>query len=271
MDLPSETALRWLVTRYARLRAAHGEAIGAPELVQPTGDCFPDEFAATPEGVETLLARVVSYAPVADDLAIALAFVDDGSAGGGGGCGTGGCGTGGGGGSGGSTKDASCTDSRAAGAAIALPSGVAVETAEGYVIPLAIGDVGHPVTLTAALARGTAGIALFEAGERVPPAERAAMSEVMAHVSGFGVLLTNAAYVYAKGCGGARVRQATELSIEEHAVLLALFTRLHEKPASAARAHLDTTQREAFADALRWVDSNRALVRALEDHPESLA
>ena len=44
MDLPSEDSLRWLVARYASLLAAHGEGIGTPHLVQPTGDDFPDAF-----------------------------------------------------------------------------------------------------------------------------------------------------------------------------------------------------------------------------------
>ena len=33
MDLPSEDVLRDIVKTYARLRAEHGEAIGAPPLV----------------------------------------------------------------------------------------------------------------------------------------------------------------------------------------------------------------------------------------------
>jgi hypothetical protein len=57
------------------------------------------------------------------------------------------------------------------------------------------------------------------------------------------------------------------MSVEELAIALALFIRLHEKAPKAARAHLETTQKEAFDEALRWVDSNPALVADLRDNP----
>jgi hypothetical protein len=44
MDLPNDDALRFIVSTYARLRAAHGESIGDPTLLQPTAEFFPDEF-----------------------------------------------------------------------------------------------------------------------------------------------------------------------------------------------------------------------------------
>src|SRR5580693_5621667 len=44
MELPSDDSLRWIVGTYARVRSACGEALGAPALVQPTGEFFPDEF-----------------------------------------------------------------------------------------------------------------------------------------------------------------------------------------------------------------------------------
>ena len=56
-----------------------------------------------------------------------------------------------------------------------------------------------------------------------------------------------------------------------NAVALALFLRLHDVKPGAARRHLETTQREAFEEALRWVDSNTPIVEALGAHPESLA
>ena len=96
MELPHEDDLRWIVSTYAHLRAEHGEAIGTPELVEPTGEYFPDAFAPSPQGVAALIRRMLAYAPVADDIAIELAFAEAGESGGGG-CGTAGCGTGRGG------------------------------------------------------------------------------------------------------------------------------------------------------------------------------
>ena len=68
MELPQEDDLRWIVSRYARLRAAHGEAIGTPELVEPTGEFFPDAFTPSPDGVAALMRRMLTYAPVSDAL-----------------------------------------------------------------------------------------------------------------------------------------------------------------------------------------------------------
>ena len=252
MELPVEESLRWLVSRYARLQAAHGDAIGAPELVQPNSDFFPDQLAVDPAGIATLFTRMLGYAPVAEDLPFGFAFVepDAATSTGGGGCGGGACGTKGGG--------------------DGIIGGV-TEMEQGYGVTLAVADTGNPVLLTTALARSVGSIVLAEAGEEVDEGESGAMGELAAAVSGFGVLLTCGSYVYAKGCGGVRVRQATHLPVEELTVLLALFLRLHDKKPSLARGHLDTTQKEAFDEALRWVDSNPALVQALRSHPETLA
>jgi hypothetical protein len=251
MDTLTEDAQRWLVSRFARFLAQHGEEIGRPDLILPTGEFFPDEFTRDPEGVMRVAKRVLSYAPVSDELELQLGFLEpeDGN-GKSGGCGSGACGTGG----------------KAAG----VVGGDAIETDTGYGITLGIGDAGNPVLLTAALARGTGAIVLSEAGEQVDADERSAMSELAASVVGFGVLLTSGAYVYGKSCGGVHMRQATHLSVEEHATLLCLFCRVHNHKPSVARTHLETTQREAFDTALRWVDSNPHIIDALRAHPETL-
>jgi hypothetical protein len=111
---------------------------------------------------------------------------------------------------------------------------------------------------------------LAEADESVHPDEAAMMSELCAAAAGYGILLTNGSYVVAKGCGGMKMHQGTHLAVSEHAVLLALFVRVHGHKPADARAHLETTQNEEFAEALRWVDSNPALVEALRDEPATL-
>ncbi len=252
MEPLTEDNLRWLVARYAHLAAKHGEAIGRPDLVLPTGEFFPDEFTLDPDGVMRVSKRLLSYAPVAADLPVGLAFLEaEDKAAGGGGCGTGACGTGGGSGGG-------------------AEAGTIVETDDGYGITLAVADTGNPVLMTTALARGVGAIVLSEAGEDVEPETAGAFAEIAGAVIGFGVLLTSGAYVYGKSCGGVRMRQATHLSVVEHAHLLALFCRVHEHKPGAARAHLQTTQKEAFDAALAWVDGNAAIVDALRAHPESL-
>jgi hypothetical protein len=48
MDLPGDEVLRGIVRTYARLRDDHGQSIGVPTLVQPTGEFFPDALDADP-------------------------------------------------------------------------------------------------------------------------------------------------------------------------------------------------------------------------------
>jgi hypothetical protein len=250
MDLPREEALRWIVARFACLRAAHGEAIGSPPLVTPTATYFPDPFEPTGDGVAQLLARTLEHAPVAADLDVRLRFLDAESSQDAG-CGTGGCGTG------------ACDTP---GERRLLDR--VIHAGDGYVVELPTSDVGNPVLLTTSLARSAGSIVLSEAGEDVDPEEVGPMSEMAAVVAGFGVLLSNGAYVFGKSCGGVRVQQHTHLSVEELTVALALFAKVHDVRAGLARTYLDTTPREAFAEAVHWADSNPELIGDLRDRPE---
>ena len=243
MDLPSDRALRWIVQTYARLRAAHGDAIGSPALVQPTGRFFPDEFRLDAASVERLLRRIIGYSPVSDDIGLELAFVEP-EADHAGGCGSLACGPGGGRGARGGVQ----------------------ELQDGYRVVLAATDVGNPDVLTTALARSVGALALLEAGEEPDPAE----AEIVAVACGFGVLLANGAAVWAKSCGGLRMAQATVLDVEELAVALALFAALHGTRPSEARSSLGATQREALDLAEAWVESNPLLVETLRDRPALL-
>jgi hypothetical protein len=129
------------------------------------------------------------------------------------------------------------------------------------------------VTLTTSLARSVGGVVLGEAGEpgdAMARDDRGLLAEIAASACGFGLLLTSGACVYTKSCGGLRAHQATHLPVGSHAALLALFCRVHDVKPGVARAHLETTQTELFDEAVRWADSNPALLEALALHPESL-
>jgi hypothetical protein len=247
MDLPREDALRWIVRTYAHLRAAHGEALGAPVLVQPTGDFFPDAFTHDAPSVERLLRRTMSYSPLAEDLGIELAFLAPEGTDHSGGCGSSACGTGGGAG--------------------AHPS--VEELDEHYRVFVAVTDVGNPEVLTAALSRAVGSLVLREAGEDVEDAD-GPEAEIAAVACGLGVLVAGGASVWAKGCGGLRMAQATVLSVEEACVALALFAAVHGVKPSVAASKLGATQREAFDLAVSWTESNPAIVEALRDRPELL-
>jgi hypothetical protein len=254
MDLPSEDSLRWIVARYAALLAAHGEGIGSPHLVQPTGEDFPDAFELSGPGIARFLQRMIDYAPVSSDLDIQLRFLADDADGGS--CGTGGCGTG------------ACGDGDKTGPGL---RDRVLDGDESYVIELSDRDVAPPVRLATTFARSVGSLVLFEAEEDVDPADLGPMSEVVAAACGFGVLLLAGSHVVGKSCGGFRVARHTHLSTEELGVLLALFTRLHGVKPKDARAYLEPTQREAFDEALEWVDSNSAIVVDLDARPEMLA
>jgi hypothetical protein len=244
MDLPSDDALRWIVRTYARLLAAHGEAIGAPALVQPTGAFFPDVFCGDAPSVERLVRRLMTYAPIAEDLHVELAFLAaEGEVGGG--CGSSAC---------------------ASGSRPALGLRAIEEMDGGYRVFVASGDLGHPELLTACLARGVGALVLSEAGDDEDSETAAPTAEIAAVACGLGVLLTNGAAVWAKSCGGLRMARATSLSVEETAVALSLFVAVHGVRPSEARGHLGSTQREAFDLALAWTESNVALVEKLKDH-----
>lgn len=251
MDLElSEGRIRAVVAHLAHLRAAHAAAFAEPELVEPNGAFFPDEFTGDAESIARLLRRMIDYAPVSSDLAIGLGFIEpDGEVKGGGGCGSGACGTGG---------------------PKAIARGGAVETEDGYAALVHVADAGNPTILTAALARAIGRIVLFEAGEEVDPREEGPSSELTAIASGLGLLLLNGACVYKKGCGGMSRHQATFLDLEDVALGLALFVRIADKKPASVRRHLEITQKEAFDAALAWADGQPSLVRALVQHPETL-
>ncbi len=249
----SDDALRSIVAHLAHLRAEYGEVLADPDLVEPNGEYFPDPFALEPAAIERLMRRMMSYAPLADDLEVQLAFVEPEEGAGGGGCGSGACGP-----------------SDKASGKQAMKGG-AVETPDGYAVVLTTGDAGEPKLLAASLARSMGRLVLFEADEEVDPRVEGALSELTAVACGLGVILLNGAALYKKGCGGVKRHQGTFLGVEELALANALFVRVTDRKPSSVRRHLEVTQREAFDLALDWVDGQPRLVKTLAEDPESLA
>jgi hypothetical protein len=269
VELPSEESLRWIVSRYASLRVENAEAIADPVLVQPTAEDFPDAFELTAAGVGRFLSRMLEYAPVASDLDVRLRVVDD--AAGGGACGT--------------KSETRACGSGACGTSSPSLGDRVVDADDAYIVEIPASAAGHPLRLAAALARSVGTIVLLEAGEDfqadgaspaspergLHQAEVGPVSEVAAVAVGLGVLLLSGSYLFGKSCGGVRVEQCTHLDVMELAVAVSLFVRLHEHKPSRAKAHLEVTQREAFGEALAWVDSNPKIVADLEARPEMLA
>ena len=249
MELSADT-ITWLISQAARLRAAHGEVIGTPELVEPTGAYFPDAFERDADSVERLLTRLVSYTPLDEDLPVKLGFEEDEASAQAGGCGSTACGKGGGG------------ENGARGRVVALE--------EGYGVVVDVRDAGNPFTLTTALARSVGAMVLAEGGEEVHPDDLGPVSEVCAMALGFGVLMLNGTSVYAKGCGGIKLHRATHLTVDETAAMVALFCRVYGHEPRRVKKHLEVTQAESFDEALAWVDSNPDIVEKLRVAPELL-
>jgi len=249
MDLPCDDVLRGIVRAYARLRADHGEAIGTPPLVTPTAEFFPDRFDGDAPSVARLLRRMIALAPVADDLQIEIALLAPDEARGAGGCGSLAC--------------------RSPGGGPAVGRDVE-DAGDGYRVFVSAADVAQPVLLATSLARSLGAVVLREAGEEPADVDEAT-SEIAAGACGLGLLILNGAAVWGKSCSGLRMAQGTALSVEESAVLLALFLAVHGLRASQARGHLGTTQREALDLAVAWVESNPLLVESLRDRPSLLA
>src|SRR4051812_32607936 len=183
----SDEALRSIVAHLAHLRAEYGEVLGDPDLIEPNGEYFPDAFALEPAAIDRLMRRMMTYAPLASDLEVQLAFIEPEDGGGGGG----GCGSGARGPGDKSTKNQAM-------------KGGAIETPDGYAVVIASGDVGEPKLLTASLARSMGRLVLFEADEDVDPRVEGALSELTAVACGLGVILLNGAALYKKACGGMR-------------------------------------------------------------------
>lgn len=243
MPLPSEDMLVELVARYAHVRAAHGEAFEGAELVTPTSEHFPDHWARDRESLGRLLARVVSYTPLGEDVPLELALVED------------------------AADDGHCTSG------CARP-GSRVDGVQrvgaGYRVPLPMSETASPARLVCALARGVSAAVLAEAGDDVDGADVGAWSEVFAVAAGFGVVLLEGSHVYTRACGGPSVHRGTALGTGELAVLLALFCELTNARPRAARKHLGATQAEAFDEAGAFVRANAEVVDKLRDAPELL-
>jgi hypothetical protein len=247
-ELPPPSALAWMVREYASFRAEHAEVIGDPELVLPNDTFFPDPVTASAEGVNTLLRRTMTYAPLAEDLLVTFDFQVPGEGDVGGSCSSGGCGSGGG----------------ASSLATVRPTDNG-DGEDGYVVSLSTVDAGDPAKLMTSLARVAGSLVLHEGGDE--QADDPARLELAAIAVGLGVLVVNGSYLYSKSCGGARVHQGTALAVTEAAALLALFCRVHKVKPSLARSQLALTQRDR---ALVFWEANERVIDTLRTAPELL-
>lgn len=181
VDLPRAERLSWLIERCAALYGGGAEPVSG--LVQPTGKYFPDVFDGGQKGVRKLLKRVIKHAGLSDiPISLRIPKPKDELLSGGGGCSSGGCSTSGAGGGGERVQRI-------------------VETDEGYAVSILPQEVANPTVLTVAMVRAVSHIFLKEAElyEAFDVGEGELAIDLAGTMLGFGVLLSNGAYLYSKG------------------------------------------------------------------------
>lgn len=241
--------MRWVLRTTATLLELGAEPVSG--LVQPNGEFFPDKFDGSPTALMALMKRVQSHAGLSD-LSVELGVVTPE----------------------GEAVKMSCS-SGACGAMGKLDAKFERVTRVGegsYRVMLAAGEVGQPVVLTTLLVRAVAVMFMVESGayEEVLPADREAATDLAAVLLGFGVLVANGSYIYAKGCGGVQVHSATKMPVEDVTLALAVFCKLHNVPERAAAKHLELTPREGFDEAMVWASSNAGVIRRLREAPAAM-
>ncbi|MEO8903654.1 MAG: hypothetical protein ABI488_15335 [Polyangiaceae bacterium] len=250
MELPNSEVRRALVAAYAHV-AAHSELeAGSRPLVLPNGEFFPDTFSGDESSVQRLLDRLLEHSGLSD-MAVVVRFWGEAQAN----CGTGACG--------------SC------GPAPADPEAESVErlvdAGDHWQVNVLPGEAAEPVALSSALCRALSLAVLREADS--PPAQLNLdlAVDLTAVQLGFGVLLLEGSHIYRKSCGGPSIARSTALGPTEVALVLALSAAVNEQSLRSLTRYLSPTQREAFAEAKAWADSNAPLVHALRQDPKRVA
>jgi hypothetical protein len=251
MDLPNREVRHGLVAAYAEVVASLELLATERALVLPNGEFFPDQFSADEPSVQRMLDRLLEHAGLSD-MALVVRFWGGESAAS---CGTGACG--------------SCGPSPAEPEAESVQR--LVDAGEHWQVNVLPAEVGSPVALGSALCHAIALAVLREADAppRQMPLDLAV--DLTAIGLGYGVLLLEGSHIYRKSCGGPSIARTTALGPTEVALVLALSAAVNEQALRKVGKHLSATQREAFAEAVAWADSNSALVQTLRAEPERVA
>jgi hypothetical protein len=247
--LPETPVLRQVAKGYAEVLSKLELERGEQPVVLPNGEWFPDTFKGDLESLQRLLCRMQGYAGL-EATEIEVRFSGD-EIGEGAGCAP--------------AKASSCGS-----CAPSVPGADAVgleRTSDGFVVTLPPTIVSHPLVMTSTVARMLGAIRLAEAGESNPTAAQAELSAVSL---GFGVLLLEASYVYAKSCGGPSVTKLTALGCGELSFAFSLFLATEGHQLGGAKKELSTTQRATIDEAWALVGSNKKLVERLQRDPDAV-
>lgn len=252
MELPSGQVVRAVIQRYARLITRLEEELGERPMVLPNGKFFPDRFVGDENSVKNFVARMQAHAGMSD-IPVKASVVSDGTASpSDGGCGSGAC---------------------------------AVPTVAGHGLQRLVDEDGtwrlqvleaelrHPVVLSTNIARSLSYVFLVEtqAEHEViePPVDITA--DMTAVALGFGALMLQGSYIYAKSCGGPSVARVTKMSCPELAIAFASFITRGNHSVRAALKELDATQQAVLSEAHLLFESNRHVVAGLKNAPSTIA
>lgn len=250
MQLPPLQVTRAVIQRYARLLHRYQIDIGQRPLVLPNAEFFPDTFVGDEESVRALLYRMLDHSGMRDvpvDVRVVEVLGADVAAK----CSTGGCGV----------------PTSRSGFERLLDQG------ERWLIQVPTPELRHPVALTTNLARSLSFILLVETqqdGELLePPVDVTA--DLLAVALGFGPLMLQGSYIYAKGCGGPQIARVTKLGVEELSIAVGLFAALNKYRLAPALKHLDATQQSLLREAEELFTANRSLVERLRQDPDGMS
>ncbi|MEO7035430.1 MAG: hypothetical protein ABI548_16000 [Polyangiaceae bacterium] len=250
MEFPNGQIRTALAAASAHVRLSLGTLGGSNPLVLPNADFFPDVFIGDEASVQRLTDRLLEHAGL-PEMAVVARFWGGASEN----CGTGACG--------------SC------GPAQADPQAESVErlvdAGEFWQVNVLPAEAAQPVALTSALCRAVALAVLREADSPPTQLNLDLAVDLTAVQLGFGVLLLEGSHIYRNSCGGPSIARTTALGPTEVALVLALSAAVNEQSLRAVNKYLSPTQREAFAEAKAWADSNWPLVQALRQDPKRVA
>jgi hypothetical protein len=252
MQLPPPQVTRAVVQRYARIIERYDAELGTRPMVLPNGSYFPDRFERNEASLQKLVARMQAHAGMGD-IPITPLVVPRGAE---------------------QAALSSCS-SGACGVPSTAGSGVPrlVEQEGSWTLQIPEAELAHPIALTTNIARSLAFVFLVETQEDgeilEPPVDVTA--DLVAVALGFGVLMLQGSYIYAKSCGGPSIASVTKVSIGELAIAHALFAARGGHSIRTAMRELETTQRAVLDDAHALVQSNRTLVARLESDAHGIA
>ncbi len=251
MQLPPLQVTRAVVQRYCRVLHRYADECGDRPLVLPNGQFFPDPFVGDLPSVVALVRRMQVHAGM-DDVPIDVELVHP--------------------------DRPTPTGSSCSSGACSVPqsaSGIErmVDLGDSWLLRVSTRELKHPVALTTNLVRSLAFIFLVETqreGEVLePPVDITA--DLVAVALGFGSLMLQGSYIYAKSCGGPQVASVTKIGVSELSVAVALFALLGQHNISSAVKELDITQRSLLSEAHVLLKANPALLKQIHNDPRAVS